>query len=48
MGEEGVGYDGGKWSGDVGCELPNKDAKTEALFDDRKTIEFMPTPQPKY
>ena len=29
------------------CEQPNMDAKTEALFDDRSTIEFMSTPQPK-
>ena len=29
------------------CEKPNKDAETEALFDDRSRIKFMQTPQPK-
>ena len=30
------------------CEQFNKDAKTEALLDDRSKIKFMSTPQTKY
>ena len=29
------------------CKKPNKDAKTEAIFDDRSRIEFMSTTHPK-
>ena len=29
------------------CEQPNPDAETEALLDDRSTIECMSTPYPK-